>query len=107
MRGARKAGQAHRCGCCCTGRREAQLVPTGGLDLIERLLQDPKLSQNKLAKEGLGDMKLLFEYLTLFGITGQVRGYRGRRGGCPRGWAAWAPRVHAVTGLPLCPTDLF
>ncbi|XP_074958444.1 histidine--tRNA ligase, cytoplasmic isoform X2 [Phalacrocorax aristotelis] len=44
----------------------------GGLDLVERLLQDPKLSQNKLAKEGLGDMKLLFEYLTLFGITGQA-----------------------------------
>ncbi|NXE16349.1 SYHC protein, partial [Lophotis ruficrista] len=44
----------------------------GGLDLIERLLQDPKLSQNKLAKEGLGDMKLLFEYLTLFGITGKA-----------------------------------
>ncbi|XP_075571450.1 histidine--tRNA ligase, cytoplasmic isoform X7 [Pelecanus crispus] len=44
----------------------------GGLDLIERLLQDAKLSQNKLAKEGLGDMKLLFEYLTLFGITGKI-----------------------------------
>ncbi|NWZ58523.1 SYHC protein, partial [Haliaeetus albicilla] len=44
----------------------------GGLDLIEQLLQDPKLSQNKLAKEGLGDMKLLFEYLTLFGITGKA-----------------------------------
>ncbi|XP_075298134.1 histidine--tRNA ligase, cytoplasmic isoform X1 [Opisthocomus hoazin] len=44
----------------------------GGLDLIERLLQDPKLSQNKLAREGLGDMKLLFEYLTLFGIAGKI-----------------------------------
>ncbi|NP_001383808.1 histidine--tRNA ligase, cytoplasmic isoform 4 [Gallus gallus] len=44
----------------------------GGMDLIEQLLQDPKLSQNKLAKEGLGDMKLLFEYLTLFGITGKI-----------------------------------
>ncbi|NWU93257.1 SYHC protein, partial [Upupa epops] len=44
----------------------------GGLDLVEQLLQDPKLSQNKLAKEGLGDMKLLFEYLTLFGITGKI-----------------------------------
>ncbi|XP_010218571.1 PREDICTED: histidine--tRNA ligase, cytoplasmic [Tinamus guttatus] len=44
----------------------------GGLKLIEQLLQDPKLSQNKLAKEGLGDMKLLFEYLTLFGITGKI-----------------------------------
>ncbi|XP_048716114.1 histidine--tRNA ligase, cytoplasmic isoform X2 [Caretta caretta] len=41
----------------------------GGLGLIEQLLQDPKLSQNKLAQEGLGDMKLLFEYLTLFGIA--------------------------------------
>ncbi|NXR05691.1 SYHC protein, partial [Semnornis frantzii] len=45
----------------------------GGLELIEQLLQDPKLSQNKQAKEGLGDMKLLFEYLTLFGITGKIR----------------------------------
>nr|XP_013810003.1 PREDICTED: histidine--tRNA ligase, cytoplasmic-like [Apteryx mantelli mantelli] len=54
------------------GRPQACLVPTGGLDLIEQLLQDPKLSQNKLAKEGLGDMKLLFEYLTLFGITGKI-----------------------------------
>uniref|UniRef100_A0A8V0YFM8 histidine--tRNA ligase n=1 Tax=Gallus gallus TaxID=9031 RepID=A0A8V0YFM8_CHICK len=44
----------------------------GGMDLIEQLLQDPKLSQNKLANEGLGDMKLLFEYLTLFGITGKI-----------------------------------
>ncbi|XP_061858676.1 histidine--tRNA ligase, cytoplasmic-like [Colius striatus] len=44
----------------------------GGLELVERLLQDPKLSQNKQAKEGLGDMKLLFEYLSLFGIGGQV-----------------------------------
>ncbi|OXB60309.1 hypothetical protein ASZ78_007908 [Callipepla squamata] len=44
----------------------------GGMDLVEKLLQDPKLSQNKLAKEGLGDMKLLFEYLTLFGIVGKI-----------------------------------
>ncbi|XP_064017449.1 histidine--tRNA ligase, cytoplasmic isoform X2 [Pogoniulus pusillus] len=44
----------------------------GGLELIEQLLQDPELSQNKQAKEGLGDMKLLFEYLTLFGITGKA-----------------------------------
>ncbi|NWH78476.1 SYHC protein, partial [Piaya cayana] len=44
----------------------------GGLDLVERLLQDPRLSQNKLAKEGLGDLKLLFEYLALFGIAGEI-----------------------------------
>ena len=61
------------------------------MDLIEQLLQDPKLSQNKLAKEGLGDMKLLFEYLTLFGIMGKVRRSRGRRGCCPAGWAALGP----------------
>nr|XP_020655025.1 histidine--tRNA ligase, cytoplasmic [Pogona vitticeps] len=44
----------------------------GGLSLIEQLLQDPKLSQNKLAKEGLGEMKQLFEYLALFGISDQT-----------------------------------
>nr|XP_028594059.1 histidine--tRNA ligase, cytoplasmic [Podarcis muralis] len=44
----------------------------GGLSLIEQLLQDPKLSQNKLAREGLEEMKLLFEYLTIFGILEQV-----------------------------------
>uniref|UniRef100_K7F903 histidine--tRNA ligase n=1 Tax=Pelodiscus sinensis TaxID=13735 RepID=K7F903_PELSI len=44
----------------------------GGLGLIEQLLQDPQLSQNKLAREGLGDMKLLFEYLTLFGIAEKI-----------------------------------
>jgi len=94
VQGTYTAGRARHCGCCCTGRRAAWLLPTGGLDLIERLLQDPKLSQNKLAREGLGDMKLLFEYLTLFGITGKVR-----RGCCPRGRAAWAPRARPVTGL--------
>lgn len=44
----------------------------GGMCLLEQLLQDPKLSQSKLAMEGLEDMKLLFEYLTLFGIIDQV-----------------------------------
>ncbi|XP_067423001.1 histidine--tRNA ligase, cytoplasmic isoform X3 [Emydura macquarii macquarii] len=43
-----------------------------GLGLIEQLLQDPKLAQNKLAREGLEDMKLLFEYLTLFGIADKI-----------------------------------
>ncbi|XP_027697204.1 probable histidine--tRNA ligase, mitochondrial isoform X1 [Vombatus ursinus] len=44
----------------------------GGVSLVEQLLQDPKLSQNKQALEGLGDLKLLFEYLTLFGITEKI-----------------------------------
>lgn len=86
------AGRAHRCWYCCAGRCEEWLVSTGGLDLIEQLLQDPKLSQNKLAKEGLGDMKLLFEYLTLFSITGKVRRCRGGSRCCPRSWAAWAAK---------------
>lgn len=47
-------------------------VSLGGVSLVEQLLQDPKLSQNKQALEGLGDLKLLFEYLTLFGIADKV-----------------------------------
>ncbi|EHA99513.1 Histidyl-tRNA synthetase, cytoplasmic [Heterocephalus glaber] len=44
----------------------------GGVSLVEQLLQDPKLSQNKQAMEGLLDVKLLFEYLTLFGIADKI-----------------------------------
>ncbi|CAN2389961.1 Anticodon binding domain of tRNAs [Pristimantis euphronides] len=44
----------------------------GGLDLIEKLLKDPKLSQNKHALEGLNDMKTLFQYLELFGVTDKI-----------------------------------
>ncbi|ETE61519.1 Histidyl-tRNA synthetase, cytoplasmic [Ophiophagus hannah] len=44
----------------------------GGPGLVEKLLKDPKLVQNRLVMEGLEDMKLLFEYLTLFGIIDQV-----------------------------------
>ncbi|XP_053498450.1 histidine--tRNA ligase isoform X1 [Ictalurus furcatus] len=44
----------------------------GGLDLAERLLQDPKLSQNKQACAGLTDMKQLFGYLQLFQVTDKV-----------------------------------
>lgn len=49
-----------------------KFVSSGGVSLVEQLLQDPKLSQNKQALEGLGDLKLLFEYLTLFGIDDKV-----------------------------------
>ncbi|XP_058264744.1 histidine--tRNA ligase isoform X2 [Hemibagrus wyckioides] len=44
----------------------------GGLDLAERLLKDPKLSQNKQACAGLTDMKQLFGYLQLFQVTDKV-----------------------------------
>ncbi|KAJ0049831.1 hypothetical protein NL108_003601, partial [Boleophthalmus pectinirostris] len=44
----------------------------GGMDLAERLLQDPKISQSKQACAGLTDIKLLFSYLQLFQITDKV-----------------------------------
>ncbi|XP_063304123.1 histidine--tRNA ligase, cytoplasmic [Pelobates fuscus] len=44
----------------------------GTLELIEQLLKDPKLSQNKQALEGLNDMKLLFQYLELFGVKDKI-----------------------------------
>lgn len=40
--------------------------------MVEEMFQDPRISQNKQALEGLGDLKLLFEYLTLFGIAEKV-----------------------------------
>lgn len=49
-----------------------KFVSSGGVSLVDQLLQDPQLSQNKQALEGLGDLKLLFEYLTLFGIDDKV-----------------------------------
>lgn len=44
----------------------------GGMDLAERLLQDPKMSQSKQACAGLSDIKLLFSYLQLFKVTDKV-----------------------------------
>ncbi|XP_010589534.1 histidine--tRNA ligase, mitochondrial isoform X3 [Loxodonta africana] len=44
----------------------------GGVSLVEQLFQDSRLSQNKQVLEGLRDLKLLFEYLTLFGIAEKI-----------------------------------
>ncbi|XP_004841968.1 probable histidine--tRNA ligase, mitochondrial isoform X4 [Heterocephalus glaber] len=44
----------------------------GGVSLVEHMLQDPRLSQNKQALEGLGSLKLLSEYLTLFAIMEKI-----------------------------------
>ncbi|XP_004477920.2 histidine--tRNA ligase, mitochondrial isoform X1 [Dasypus novemcinctus] len=44
----------------------------GGVSLVEQLFQDPRLSQNMQVLEGLRDLKLLFEYLTLFGINEKI-----------------------------------
>ncbi|KAM4678514.1 histidine--tRNA ligase, cytoplasmic-like isoform 1-T1 [Discoglossus pictus] len=44
----------------------------GGITLIEQLLNDPKLSENELAVEGLSDMKLLYHYLELLGVADKI-----------------------------------
>ncbi|CAG5993835.1 unnamed protein product [Menidia menidia] len=46
--------------------------PVGGMDLAEKLLQDPKMCQSKQACAGLSDIKLLFSYLQLFQVTDKV-----------------------------------
>ncbi|GAA6038911.1 hypothetical protein JCM8097_000570 [Rhodosporidiobolus ruineniae] len=44
----------------------------GGPELVEQLKKDEKLSQHKLAMEGLNDMALLFEYLNIYGVTSRL-----------------------------------
>lgn len=45
---------------------------TGGNDLLEKLLADPELSQHPTAAEGLKDMELLFNYLSIFGVMDRM-----------------------------------
>ncbi|KAJ3108940.1 Cytoplasmic and mitochondrial histidine tRNA synthetase [Phlyctochytrium planicorne] len=42
---------------------------SGGAELCDTLLADPKLSANASAKSGVEDMRLLFKYLEIFGVT--------------------------------------
>lgn len=44
----------------------------GSEELLQTLLADKMLSANKLAKEGIQDMKLLFEYLKAYGILDRM-----------------------------------
>lgn len=44
----------------------------GSSELVEKLLADKKLASNKLAKQGLEDMKLLLKYISLFGLEEKV-----------------------------------
>lgn len=46
----------------------------GSEELLQTLLADKTLSGNKQAKEGMQDMKLLFEYLKAYGILDKVSG---------------------------------
>uniref|UniRef100_F6ZY44 histidine--tRNA ligase n=1 Tax=Ciona intestinalis TaxID=7719 RepID=F6ZY44_CIOIN len=45
----------------------------GGLQLVEKLLSNEELNQNKLALAGLTDMKVLLQYLDLFQVTNRVQ----------------------------------
>ena len=45
---------------------------SGGVELINELEKDEKLSKNKAALEGLKDMKLLLHYCDLYGISDKV-----------------------------------
>ena len=42
------------------------------MDLIEELLQSEELKTQKCAIEGLEDMKILFRYLDLYGVSDRV-----------------------------------
>jgi histidyl-tRNA synthetase len=44
----------------------------GSEELLKTLEGDATLTGNKLAKEGIADMKLLFEYLKAYGIVDRV-----------------------------------
>lgn len=44
----------------------------GGEELLQTLSADATLTGNKLAKEGINEMKLLFDYLNAYGITARV-----------------------------------
>lgn len=45
----------------------------GNLDAIENLKSQAELYSNKLAKEGIDDLELLFKYCEIFRITDKVR----------------------------------
>lgn len=44
----------------------------GGKELIEKLLNEDEVKENKSAVEGLTDLKLLFDYIEIYNIIGQV-----------------------------------
>jgi histidyl-tRNA synthetase len=65
----------------------------GGEELLELLSADTTFAANKLAKEGIADMKLLFEYLKAYGILGRVS-YHLPLGGSHQ--ANTCPRYHSI-----------
>lgn len=69
------------------------------------MFQDPRLSQSKQALEGLGDLKLLFEYLTLFGIAEKVSCFGS--GPPAELWGSQGPESFLGLTLPLFPQISF
>lgn len=49
------------------------VVLNGSLELINKLLESGELSENKSAKSGLEQLRVLFEYCTAMGIDGNLR----------------------------------
>ena len=45
----------------------------GVFDLVETLEKDEVLMNNKFAKQGVADMKLLLEYLDIYNVADKVR----------------------------------
>ncbi|KAI3647313.1 hypothetical protein MP228_007534 [Amoeboaphelidium protococcarum] len=46
---------------------------SGGSELIEQLLKDDRIAGNTSAKQGLDDMKLMFKFLDILGVSKYVR----------------------------------
>ncbi|XP_072256784.1 histidine--tRNA ligase, cytoplasmic-like [Pyxicephalus adspersus] len=53
-------------------RLSEYITLNGGLSLIQRLSEDPLVSQNMVAMEALNDLKLLHRYLEIFGVTDKI-----------------------------------
>lgn len=47
---------------------------SGGFELLDKLVSDPRLMAVKTAAAGLEDMKLLLRYCDLFGVLDKVCG---------------------------------
>ena len=48
----------------------------GRTELIDKLLEDEAMKSQKSAVEGLEDLRVLFKYLELYGITDKVHVHR-------------------------------
>lgn len=48
------------------------MCSTGGMEVVESLLQDPGLQKQKNAVEALEEMRLLLKYCQLYGVADKV-----------------------------------